>query len=429
VTVLVGPLGAQQYFSLRAVRRPAPPTGSHVPGEVIVGFAVADDFARVERALRSVGGVSARRSLHGGRFLVTLEEGQGVAEAVARLSAMPEVEYAEPNGIVSAFLTPDDPEFELQWHMRQLGAERTWDIQSGDPSVAVAILDTGVAFEDFGPFRRAPDFGNTVFLRGFNVFDGSAHANDDNFHGTHVASTVAEATNNGLGAVGLAFGCALMPVKVLDAEGTGTFFGVAEGIDYVVNFRQDGVNPVKVINLSLGGDFVSTTLGAAIDRAVDAGITVVAAAGNDGSRGIAFPASHARTIAVGATNARRERAVYSNTGPELDVLAPGGNVDRDDDQNGFPDGVLQQTFDPFTAAAFGRYDDFDLFFVDGTSQAAPHVAAIAALLYTQGITDPDAVRESIRSTAEDLGPEGKDDETGYGLAQPARALSGLGLNQ
>jgi len=138
------------------------------------------------------------------------------------------------------------------------------------------------------------DFDGTVFLPGLNVLDGSSHANDDNFHGTHVASTIAEATNNSEGVTGLAFDSALMPIKVLDSEGLGSFFDVAEGVDYAVNFTQNGNRPVKVINLSLGGDSPSSTLERAINRAVEQGVVVVAAAGNEGSGNISFPATMPR---------------------------------------------------------------------------------------------------------------------------------------
>ncbi len=140
---------------------------------------------------------------------------------------------------------PNDRLYSLQWNLEMLGARADMGHPGGDPSVVVAVLDTGIAYEDFGPYRKAPDWGSTVFVQGFDFVNGDSHANDDNFHGTHVASTIAEATNNGLGVAGLAFGCALMPVKVLDAEGFGSFFDVAEGIDYAVNFKQDGRSPSR----------------------------------------------------------------------------------------------------------------------------------------------------------------------------------------
>jgi serine protease len=293
----------------------------------------------------------------------------------------------------------------------------------------VAVVDTGIAYEDYGPYRKAPDWGSTVFLQGYDFVNGDNHPNDDDSHGTHIASTIAEATNNGEGVAGLAFGCALMPVKVLDNEGTGSFFDVADGIDYAVNFTDaGGKKPVKVINLSLGGPGPSETARLAINRALAAGVVVVAASGNDNDK-VSYPAAFSNVIGVGAVDFRKVRAPYSNFGPEISVVAPGGDLDRDDDNNGDPDGILQQTFDPDTAVRLGRYDDFAYFYFDGTSSATPHVSATAALLVSQGITDPVAVRKAIESTALDLGPPGRDDEYGHGLIQPALALTGLGLNQ
>jgi serine protease len=223
-----------------------------------------------------------------------------------------------------------------------------------------------------------------------------------------------------------------MPVKVLDHEGVGSFFIVAEGIDYAINFTQNGQQPVKVINLSLGGDSSSTSVQQAVGRAVAKGVTVVAAAGNDGKGKISFPAALSNVIAVGAVDGHKNKAPYSNFGPELSVVAPGGDIHQEDigpDGRSRPNGILQQTFDPETAAQQGRYDDFHCFFVVGTSQATPHVAALAALLYRQGITQPAAIKAAIESTAEDLGAPGRDDMFGHGLIRPVQALRGNGLNQ
>jgi serine protease len=433
-SVVFLPAHARETLRVASLHPTARSQQRFMPGEVIVQFKDAADDRRMVGDIQEVGGRWAKRSAFGSRYVVHLDADVGVTDAVARLASMPEVDYAEPNGVVHAYqtagrFTPNDRLFPLQWHMKMVDAERTWAIQKGDPSVVVAVLDTGVAYEDFGPFRKAPDFGTTVFVTGFNVLTGTSHANDDNFHGTHVASTIAEATNNGEGVAGLAFGCALMPVKVLDNEGNGSFFDVAEGVDFAANFTQGGNHPVKVINLSLGGDSTSQAVKLAIDRAVSQGIVVVAAAGNDNVGQVGFPASLPNVISVGAVDARKHKAPYSNFGPELDVVAPGGDIFRDDDGDGRPDGVLQQTFDPDTAEQLGRYDDFGYFFVVGTSQATPHVSAVAALLVRQGITSPSAVQAAIEQTAEDLGAPGRDDIFGHGLIRPALALKGLGLNQ
>jgi serine protease len=423
------PVHAGDTWRVASVRPPDPesPRIRVLEKELIVQFRADADDRDVARLARQAGAERVRRSAFGNRYLVSLDAGFSPSEAMRRLSGQPEVEYAEPNGAVHAFFHPNDLGFSRQWNFTMLDAERTWDIQKGDPSVVVAVLDTGVAYEDFGPYRKAPDFGGTVFVAGHDFINEDDHANDDNFHGTHVASTIAEATDNVEGVAGLAFRCAIMPVKVLDAAGDGSFFDIAEGIDFAARNAN-----VKVINMSLGGDGTSQTVRQAVDRAVAAGITVVAAAGNDSRGTISFPAALPNVIAVGAIDGRKLKAPYSNFGPELDLVAPGGDLRRDDTgpnglPDGRPDGILQQTFDPDLAER-GIYDSFAYFFVTGTSQATPHVAAVAALLYQQGIRDPVAIKAAMEQTAEDLGAAGRDDTFGNGLVRPALALKGLGLN-
>ena len=423
------PVHARDGFRIASVRPPDldSPRAKERETQLIVQFREQAGERDVARVAREAGAARVKRSAFGNRYLVNLDSGFTTGEAMRRLGSAPEVEYAEVNGPVHAFFHPNDLGFDVQWNFRMLEAERTWDIQKGDPSVVVAILDTGIAYENFGPYRKAPDFGGTVFVQGHDFINEDEHANDDNFHGTHVASTVAEATDNTEGVTGLAFRCALMPVKVLDQNGDGSFFDVAEGIDFAVR----GPN-VRIINLSLGGDGNSATVRAAIDRAIAAGITVVAAAGNDGRGTVSFPAALPNVIAVGAIDGRKQKAPYSNFGTDLDLVAPGGDIRRDDTgpngvPDGRPDGILQQTLDPDSAEQ-GIFDDFGYFFVTGTSQATPHVSALAALLYQQGITSPAAIKAAMEQTAEDLGAAGRDDTFGNGLIRPSLALKGLGLN-
>jgi serine protease len=437
-------LPAQDASALRSVRagRAVAPAGAFREGQVIVALRAALDERDAERVLRSGGARGARRSRTGSaaRYLVTLEPGLGVPEAVERYSRMAEVAYAEPNGLVrrsqGTTFKPNDSFYRFQWNLTQMNAERTWGIQKGKASVAVAVLDGGVAYEDYvdprtgQSFRKAPDWGDTGFLPGYDFVNGDTHPNDDEWHGTHVASTIAEATNNSLGVAGLAFGCAIMPVKVLDQFGEGTFFDVAEGIDYAVEYTEGGERPVKVINLSLGSEGTSQTVRSAIERAWSAGVLTVAAAGNSAKGVVEFPANLPNVLAVGALDARKERAAYSNTGADLDFVAPGGDCERDDNADGYGDCIFQQMPDD-RYVEIGRHDVFCYCGLDGTSMAIPHVAAAAALLFSQGFTDPAAVRAALEQTAERLGGApagGRNDTYGHGLVLPAAALPGLGLN-
>jgi serine protease len=440
-TALLGPVRAGDVIhAVRETKGAVPPPGAHREGEVIVAFRDDVDAGEIERTLRAGGVREARLSRFGRRALGRLEPGTSVPEAVERLARMPEVAYAEPNGLVRATegttLKPDDRFYRYQWNLTQVNAERTWGIQTGQASVAVAVLDSGIAYEDYTDprtgqvFVKAPDWGSTRFLPGWDFVNGDAHPNDDEYHGTHVASTIAEATNNALGMAGLAFGCAIMPVKVLDADGNGTFFDVAEGIDFAAGYSEGSAHPVKVINLSLGSESFSQTVKAAIDRAVGAGVLVVAAAGNSGRSTVEFPANQPNVVGVGALDARKQKAYYSNTGAELDLVAPGGDCERDDTGNGIGDCVFQQMPDPDFVDQ-GRYDQFCYCGLDGTSMATPHVAAAAALLFSQGFTDPASVRAALEQGAERLGgapAAGRNDTYGNGLVQPATALPGLGFN-
>jgi serine protease len=410
-------------------------------GQLIVAFRPEVGLRDVERTLLAGGAARARSAWTAPRYLVSLQAGLSVPEAVDHFRRQAEVDYAEPNGIFrksqAVTFTPNDEFFEFQWNMELVGAERTWAIQKGQRSVGVAVLDTGVAYEDYTDpvtgqvFARAPDWGDVTFLPGWDAVNGDDHPNDDEWHGTHVASTIAEGTNNVIDLTGLAFGCSLMPVKVLDQNGEGTFFEVAEGIDYAAGYTQGGDHPIKVINMSLGTDGFSETVKRAVDRATANGIVLVAAAGNTSSPGIDFPARLPNVIAVGAVDATGERASYSSTGSELELMAPGGDCDSDVNDDDFGDCVYQQMPD-FELVEQGIYTEFCPCGLDGTSMAAPHVSAAAALLISQGITDADAVRAALQQTAKKIGGapgDGRNDSVGYGLIQPAAALSGLGFNQ
>lgn len=341
-----------------------------------------------------------------------------VKEKINEYRGKKEVEYAEPNYLAYALMVPNDPYYSYQWHMQnpvyggiKMGA--AWDVSTGT-GVTVAVIDTGIAYEDYGSYKKAPDLAQTCFVGGYDFVNNDTHPNDDSGHGTHVAGTVAQSTNNNLGVTGVAFGSCLMPVKVLDKTGSGTYANVAAGIYFAAD------NGVKVINLSLGGSADSTTLKNAVAYAYNKGVTIVAAAGNDNSSTLSFPAAYDDyAIAVGATRYDETKAYYSNYGSSLDIVAPGGDLTVDQNNDGYGDGVLQQTFGK-------RVDQFGYYFYQGTSMASPHVAGTVALLLAKGnATTPDQIRTALQSTAEDKGTAGWDGTYGWGLVDAAAALAYL----
>ena len=365
--------------------------------------------------------------------VIKVPEGK-VGEKVKEYSKRADVVYAEPNYIAYTQMVPNDPYYKYQWHLDNpeyggINMEAAWDITTGANSVIVAIVDTGIAYEDYKEgwkqYCQAPDLAQTCFVAGYDFVNGDTHPNDDHRHGTHVAGTVAQSTNNNLGVAGVAFNTCLMPVKVLDSRGSGTYADVAAGIRYAAGdpaYGGSAENKADVINLSLGGSATSTALEEAVAYAYINGVTVVAAAGNDGEGGApSYPAAYNDyVIAVGATQYDENRAPYSTTGSYLDLVAPGGNNDLDQNDDGYADGVLQQTF-----KNSWRVCDFAYYFFQGTSMATPHVSGVAALLIAKGnTTAPDEVRAALQETAECLPPGGTcpNDTYGYGLVDAYAAL-------
>jgi serine protease len=448
VTLLSTALGCGASLAAETPQLRADWRGHYVPGQLVVQFGETMDEASVAGLLRETGTRELGRSRFSrGLHVVSLPAGHSVEAAAARFRGLPGVAYAEPNYLRRLSFTPNDPDFGLQWNFRLIGAPRAWDIQQGQRDVTVAVIDSGVASEDrppflldvlyddgssrtftIGPFRRGPDWGTTAFAPGFDAIVDLGFAWDDEGHGTHVASTIAESGNNGVGLTGLAFGVTLLPIKAclslpwIDPELVGCpSFAIAEGIDYA---RTRGA---EVINLSLGGAGVSEAERNAVTRAAAANIVLVAAAGNEDGP-VDYPAAFESVIAVGAVGGRRSKTFYSSFGPELDLVAPGGDPFDDADGNGIPDFVFQRGLS-LRAAAAGDYTQFGNVALAGTSMASPHVAAAAALLISQGITDAKAVRRALEQTADDLGAAGRDDLYGHGLINLPKALSGLGLNR
>lgn len=301
---------------------------------------------------------------------------------------------------------PNDPYYGYQWHLDQIGMPEAWTRQRGE-GVVVAVIDTGVAYRSEGGFAQAPDLGETRFVAGWDFVDNDAFPDDEHGHGTHVSGTIAQSTNNGVGVAGVAPGASIMPLKVLDRNGTGGWGGIAAAIRYAAD------NGANVINMSLGGGFASRAVQRAIDHAHEKGVLVVAAAGNSARGRVEYPARHDHVMAVGAVRYDRQLTFYSNWGTGLDLVAPGGDLRVDQNEDGMPDGVLQNTI------VNGDPNRFDYLAWQGTSMAAPHAAGVGALMYGAGIQDPDTVEHMLKQSARDLGDANK---YGAGLIQASNAL-------
>lgn len=402
---------------------------SRIPGEIIIGFK-QETTARDIHGIARAQGLKNLQSLYMGADPRPVQSAKIPEHAMARvmqaLRRNPRVEYVEPSYTAAAFFTPNDPLFSLQWNMQSsstgsINAVEAWQTTTGS-GVVVAVLDTGVAFENrsdsTGTYYVAPDLAGTRFVPGYDFINNDPHANDDHSHGTHVAGTIAQSTNNGRGVAGVASDSAIMPVKVLGRDGSGSHAAIAQGVRWAVD------NGAHVINLSLGSSSGSTTLRDALAYAYGKGATIVAAAGNNGQNAVSFPAAYDDfVIAVSATRFDESLAPYSNYGTSIDLAAPGGDTSVNQNGDQYVDGILQNTFNPSTK----NTADFGYYFFQGTSMAAPHVAGVAALVTSQllkikGAADPTTVRNVLQSTARDIGTPGVDSRFGHGIVDAAAAV-------
>jgi subtilisin family serine protease/putative cell wall-binding protein len=349
---------------------------------------------------------------------VRIPRGQEAA-AAERLRRVPGVRAVESDTMLWPARTPDDPFFDKQWAHAQTGIVEAWDEQVGDPTVEIAIIDTGVRGDH--PELRPNIVAQVDVSTGTLAGPPQVGVDNDSCgrgHGTWVAGVAAAAGANATDIAGAAWTAAIVDIAV-NSTRTGAFCdaiplsAVIAGIDYA-STRQP---PADVINLSLGGfqDSCPVALQTAIDRATDAGAVVVAAAGNgetDPSTAgrTSVPAACANVLAVGATGRTEQRAAYSTTNAFVDLAAPGGDFEV-----GGLDGLVLTTNHTLEVGTLRR--------VQGTSFAAPYVAGVAALLRAEDpALSPAAIGDLLARTAKDLGAPGRDVEYGAGLVQPAAAL-------
>jgi thermitase len=383
--------------------QPPPSIGAFASGRILVKFKPGVGQPGAQRALsaQNLNAASAASAVPSLDVLkVPVKPGQELAEVTA-LRGDPDVLYAEPDYIAQAQPTPlNDPYYGSQWGLSKIDAPAAWDAATGS-NIVIAIVDTGIDLTH-------PDLScaDKLTAARWNFVANNSTPQDDNGHGTHVAGIAAACGNNGKGVAGVAWGAQLMPVKVLDSNGSGYYSDIAAGITYAVD------HGARVVNLSLGGAGSGTVLADAVQYAHDHGVLVVAAAGNCAQGGSScgnlgnpamYPAAYPTVLAVAATDSGDNWASFSEHQPYVDVAAPGVNI--------------------YSTLRGGNYGS-----MSGTSMATPHVSGLAALLWSLAPSlTVDQVESLMESTADDLGTPGKDDYFGYGRINAGRTLNSLSL--
>ena len=407
------------------------------PAQARTGIAPAREFSPRQVVVKFAGERFGRA--------LALPAGTEVRQAAAALRRNPHVEYAEPNYIATAsakeeFVFPDDPgtlgggggeaaALAGDWSFRQwnflspettpgahlpispggidaVGAWANLDAagRPGAEGVIVAVLDTGIAYRAEGQgFRRSPDFASYQFVKGHDFVDGDPLPLDENGHGTHVAGTIAEKTDNGIGLTGLAYRARLMPVRVLDSRGRGDATEIAKGIRFAV------AHHARVINMSFnfGCGKRVPAVDEALREAFAQGVVTVASAGNFGAETcVSEPATGPRVIAVGGTTEGGCLGNYSLAGEAIDLVAPGGGTPLAGCLSVSARPIYQVTLKPGSTRVFGIPSNYV-----GTSMAAAHVSGVAAMVLASGVLGPepnpkarvDAVTRRLRTTARDIG--------------------------
>ncbi len=352
-------------------------------------------------------------------YQLKIPEDTSVEEMVFLMNMNPFIEYAEPNYIAHITVTPNDPLFNLQYALSNTGqiignvpgspqgkesadihAPSGWEEETGKDSVIIGFVDTGLDFDH-------PELKNKYVSRGKDFVNGDNDATDDHGHGTHIASIAAAETNNSIGIAGVAWNCKILPAKAMDTTGVGSYANIIDATRWLAD------NGAHIINLSIGGDAASSALEDAMKYAYDLDVVLITAVGNDSS-GVLYPAAYdSYCLAVASTDYNDEHTIFSNTGPQVDVAAPGERI-------------LGCVPTWYPAQIWGDFDIDPYAYGYGTSSSCPQVAGLAALIKSlkPDLSNRD-IMNVIRYSADDVNHNlfpGVDDYIGYGRVNIEKAL-------
>lgn len=440
------------------IGRPAPAGAANVPrlsdefvpGEIIVSFHGSQRSSAA--AIAGAVGMTARAGAPGREMLLAVDDDGawqqsarllGIPEArlgaraaapelqrklqtlqlVRALRQRPDVKSADPNFIRRISASANDPQFSLQWHYFLINLPQAWGVTTGSAGVIVAVVDSGVLLNH--PDLQGRLTAGFDFIRnpGLSADGDGIDSNPDDpgdrspggstFHGTHVAGTIAAATNNAQGVAGVTQATQIMPLRALGIGGLGTEYDVLQAVRYAAALENDSgsLPPQKadIVNLSLSGSGFSQAAQDVFSAVRAQGLIVVASAGNESSSAPSYPAAYDGVVSVSAVDINANLAWYSNSGPTIDLAAPGGDTTADLNGDAFPDGVLSTCGDDTSGAI-----RFGYCFYQGTSMASPHAAGVAALMKAvfPALT-PDAFDQLLVNGLL-TGAAGRDDLLGYG---------------
>jgi thermitase len=361
----------------------------YVQGEILVGFKPGISVEQGKSIHLEFGTSLISVNDRIGCYRVRIPDSETVDEMIDIYLKDPRVRYAEPNYKCYAAIIPNDPLYGDQWGLPKISAPSAWDIQTGSSSIILSIIDSGVNYNHEDLTGLKVDTANdTDFVNNDN------DAMDDYWHGTHCAGIASANTDNSTGMAGVAWNSTILPLKVIDASGGGTYSMMIDALTYAADQGAD------IISMSLGGRDRSTALSNAIDYAFNQGCLIIASAGNDYVGALSFPGGYNKVLVVGATDVNDNRAVFSQYGPDLDVVAPGVNI---------------------RSLGLGNTE---YVWGNGTSMSTPHVSGLAALILAQNPSLTNVqIWECIRQTADDVGPAGWDELYGYGRINAFSAVS------